>query len=115
MHKESEVWPDLVNVLHLVMVNNHFHTHLAPGGHANNETNIPFRGLLYNFIQLFIPIFHFGNLASGLVKSLEPEGTILSQNSTEVAGKPTSFSFLKIRSTSQHQESFSKRSPGKFI
>src|SRR3954468_22924356 len=63
MHKESKVWPDLVNIIQFVMINNHFHTHLAPRGNTYYKSNIPIGSLLYNLNQLFIPVLHPGNFS----------------------------------------------------
>src|SRR6478609_8655911 len=106
MNKESEVGPYLVNVFHFVMLDHHFHTHLAPCGHTNNVTDIPLTGMFNYFIQLFFPIFHCCNSSARFIKSLEPEWSLFSKDATKIACIPTRFSFLKISCTANHQETF---------
>ena len=75
MHKYPEVGPDLVNVFHLVALDDHFHTHLTPGRHTYDITDIPFFGVFDYLTQLLIPVFHGGDAAAGFIKRLEPEGS----------------------------------------
>src|SRR6187401_2583047 len=104
MNEESEIGPYLMNVFHFVMFDHHFHTHLAPGRHANNVTDIPFTGMFNYLIQLFFPIFHCSNPSSRFIKSLKPEWPLFSKNAAEITSIPTCFSFLQIRCAADHQE-----------
>src|SRR6187399_2340907 len=106
MNKESEVRPYLVNVFHFVMLDHHFHTHLAPCRYANNVTNVPFSGMFNYLIQFFFPIFHCRNSSAWFIKSLEPERSLFSKYTAKIAGIPTRFSFLKVSCTADHQETF---------
>src|SRR6478735_1928047 len=109
VYKEAKVWPYFVNVLHLMVLNHHLHTHLAPGRYTYNVADVPFFCMLYNLVQLLVPVFYFGNASAGFVKGLKPEWTVLCKNATKVTGIPTRFSFLQISSTAKHQESFCYR------
>ena len=104
MNKEAEVGPDFVDVFHFIMIDHHFHTHLAPGGHPDNITDIPFFGMFHNLIQFLIPVTECGNPSAGFIKSLEPEGPLTGENSTQVTCIPARFSFFQVGGTSQHQE-----------
>src|SRR5690606_29920519 len=109
VYKYAEIGPDLVYILHFVMLNDHFHTHLAPGRHTYYIADVPFFGMLYNFIQLLVPVAYGSNSSAGFVKGLKPERSFLGQDATEVACIPAGAAFLQIGCASQHQETTRER------
>src|SRR5687768_17181652 len=104
MYKNTKVGPYLMYVFKLIMLYHHFHTHLAPGWHTHDITNIPVFGMLYYFIQFLIPVFHRGNATAGFIKCLEPERTFFCQYPTQITGIPTSCTLLQISGSAQHQK-----------
>src|SRR5688572_11529107 len=106
MYKKAEVGPYLVNIPELVMLNHHFHTHLAPCRYTNNVTDIPLTRMLYNLIELLVPIAERCDPSTGLIKSLEPERTFFCQDTTQVASIPSGLSFFKIGCATQHKKAF---------
>src|SRR5689334_9891527 len=102
MNKESQIRPDIMNRFHLVMFNDHFHTHLAPGRYTNYITDIPFRSFFNDLIQFFIPVLDPCDSSSGFVKSLEPEWAVFGQDPTQISGKPSRLSLLQIGSTTNN-------------
>src|SRR5215211_8321891 len=96
MNKKPEVGPDLMNVINLIMFNDHLHTHLAPGRNSKYITYIPFFCMLHYLCQFLIPIFNGRDTPTRFVKTLKPERPFLLQDATKVSGIPSGFSFLQI-------------------
>src|SRR5687768_11860463 len=99
MHEDAEVWLVLMNILRSIMFNHHFDTHLAPGRNSNNVPDIPTLCMFNDLMQFLIPVLDSCYPSAGLVKCLEPKRSVLRKNPAKVTGKPASFSFLQICST----------------
>src|SRR5687767_2061430 len=77
MNEKAEIGPYLMNVLYLVVLDHHFHTHLAPCRHANYIADIPFAGVLYYFVEFLVPVTQCRYSAPRFIKRLEPEWSFL--------------------------------------
>src|SRR6187397_3000537 len=108
MHIKSKVWPYVVYAVETIFGNDHFHTHLYPGGHADNKTNIPFRRFSYNFFQLARPVPLARNFFTRFIKWLEPERNFFGSNAAEIPGIITA-AFLQRRTTTKHEPAFADR------
>src|ERR1051326_8276412 len=98
-----------MDIIHTMVLDHHFHTHLTPGGHSYYVPNIPFLRMLHDLIEFLIPVFDRCNMTTRFIKTLEPEWALFCQDTTEVAGIPTGFPFLKIRCPPDHKEPFRHR------
>src|SRR5690606_29191260 len=104
MNKKSEVWPYLMNVLDLVVIDHHFHAHLAPCRHTNDVADVPFLCVFYNLIQLLVPIAERSDTSPGLIESLKPKRSLPCENAAKVSSVPASLSFLEIGGAAQHEK-----------
>src|SRR5678816_438695 len=109
MNEKPEVGPDIMNVIHPIIFNHHFHAHLTPGWHARYIPDIPFFCMFYDFIEFLIPVFDGSNVTAGFIKALKPKRTFFCEYAAKVAGIPTGLSLLKICRSANHEKSFCHR------
>src|SRR5690349_1038927 len=106
MDKKSKVGPYLVDIADTIILDHHFHTHLAPGRHADYVSDVPLFCMLDDFVEFLVPVPDSRNMATRFIKTLKPEGTLFCKDSTEIAGKPTRFSLLEVRCSPDHEKPF---------
>ena len=105
MHEKSEVGPHFVDIVQLIPLDDHLHTHLDPGGYADHKTNIPLRCFFYNFFEFFIPVFLSRYFLPRFIKRLEPERRFFYGDAAQIAGI-IPWPFLQIGTAAQCKPSF---------
>src|ERR1044072_9674163 len=106
MYKKPKVGPDVMDVVHPIILNHHLHTHLTPCRHSYDIANVPFLCGLYNFIEFLIPVFDSSDVTAGFIKTLKPERAFFCQYAAKIAGIPAGFPLLKICCAANHEKSF---------